>query len=54
MVSSAYLIMMLPAVTQLRFVIWMAVGLCRYFVFRQNNSKNNGSSTGSKKKGKKE
>jgi APA family basic amino acid/polyamine antiporter len=46
-VSCAYLILMLPAVTQLRFVIWMAVGLCLYFVFGQKNSNNHGSRTGS-------
>ena len=41
-VSCAYLILMLPAVTQLRFVIWMAVGLFLYFLFGQKNSTNNG------------
>jgi basic amino acid/polyamine antiporter, APA family len=34
------LIIMLPVVTQLRFIIWMAVGLCLYFVFGQKNSRN--------------
>ncbi|MDD1682177.1 MAG: amino acid permease, partial [Methanoregula sp.] len=46
-VSSTCLILMLPTVTQLRFVIWMAAGLCLYFLFGQKNSYNKGSSTGS-------
>jgi basic amino acid/polyamine antiporter, APA family len=40
-VSCTYLILMLPAVTQLRFVLWMAVGLLLYFAFGQRNSRNN-------------
>jgi hypothetical protein len=35
-----------PAVNRLRFVIRIAVGLCRYFMFGQMNSRNNGSGTG--------
>ncbi len=46
-VSCAYLILMLPAVTQLRFVLWMAVGLCLYFAFGQRNSRNNTASIAS-------
>lgn len=40
-VSCATLIIMLPGITQIRFVLWMAVGLFLYFVFGQRNSKNN-------------
>jgi len=39
-VSCAYLIVMLPVVTQIRFVLWMAAGLCLYFLFGQKNSRN--------------
>jgi len=31
--SCAYLILVLPGLTQMRFVIWMLVGLCLYFLF---------------------
>ena len=40
-VSCATLIIMLPGITQIRFVLWMAIGLFLYFVFGQRNSKNN-------------
>jgi len=38
--SCACLILMLPAITQLRFIVWMLLGLCIYFVFGLRNSSN--------------
>ena len=38
--SCAYLILMLPGITQLRFIVWMLLGLCVYFVFGLKNSGN--------------
>jgi basic amino acid/polyamine antiporter, APA family len=40
-VSCIVLIFMLPFVTQLRFLIWMAIGLGVYFLFGMKNSTNN-------------
>lgn len=40
-VSCVVLIFMLPFVTQLRFIIWMALGLGVYFLFGMKNSTNN-------------
>jgi APA family basic amino acid/polyamine antiporter len=38
--SCAGLILMLPSLTQLRFVVWMLIGLSLYFVFGSKNSNN--------------
>ena len=38
--SCACLILMLPGITQLRFIVWMLLGLCVYFWFGQKNSTN--------------
>ena len=38
--SCAGLILMLPGLTQLRFVVWMLIGLSLYFVFGSKNSNN--------------
>jgi len=39
-ISCAGLILVLPGITQLRFVGWMLIGLCLYFVFGLRNSNN--------------
>ena len=36
--SCGYLIMHLPAVTMMRFIIWMAIGMVIYFLFSRQNS----------------
>ena len=40
-VSCVVLIFMLPLVTQIRFILWMAIGLGVYFLFGMKNSTNN-------------
>lgn len=39
--SCGVLILMLPFITQMRFIIWMLLGLCLYFMFGLKNSSNN-------------
>jgi APA family basic amino acid/polyamine antiporter len=38
--SCACLILLLPGITQLRFILWMLVGLLIYFIFGMKNSRN--------------
>ena len=45
-ISCAALILVLPVVTQLRFIVWMLIGLCLYFVFGSKHSNNRGADTG--------
>jgi len=45
-VSCAALILVLPTLTQLRFIVWMLIGLCLYFVFGSKHSNNHGADTG--------
>ena len=44
-VSCTGLILLLPGITQLRFILWMVVGLLIYFAFGLKNSENNGTCT---------
>jgi basic amino acid/polyamine antiporter, APA family len=45
-ISCAALILVLPVLTQLRFIVWMLIGLCLYFVFGSKHSNNQGANTG--------
>jgi APA family basic amino acid/polyamine antiporter len=40
-ISCGVLILMLPAITQMRFILWMTLGLCLYFLYGAKNSSNN-------------